>query len=582
MWREVAHFECQLQRREFLTWIYVAVFFFLTFGYTSSGVVDLVTGRGAIAKNAPWALAQAMAGVTAFGQVITTMITATAVMRDVATRQQELLFTTRLSRRDYLLGRWSGALMVMLFVYAAIPVGLVTGTVMPWVERGVLLPFDVSAYLRPLSLLVLPNVAVVSALFFTAGALRRSFMAILLLGVGLVALWSTGVSLVRDGALWGAMIDPFGNAALEAVTRDWGESQRGASAIPIGGWLLANRALWLAVAGVALAWLQHEFSFEVVSTTGAEGSAARATSDDDAQRLRHSSRATDSRGTTRLGRGGTLWLEGRWTMRWTLRERGFRTLAALGALNAAANAWRVGATHPDAGVVLAAVTEHSRLFLILVATIYAGELVWRERDVRTDAMRDALPAGTGTLLAGKILGLLAALAVLVAPLLVVGLVVGRVTHAAGMSPQLALLWTGGIIWPFVAQLTLLSLLVHAIVQHKVAGHVLLIIGWVLAVAMERTLALPMLARYANLPPYTWSAGAGFGGDGARLAWVVVYWSAVAVTCGVLASTWWVRGVPPRFVARAGGALRQLHGTAGWLLVAGLTLAAIAGFSATGR
>ena len=44
------------------------------------------------------------------------------------------------------------------------------------------------------------------------------------------------------------------------------------------------------------------------------------------------------------------------------------------------------------------------IFLILVATIYAGELVWRERDVRTDAMRDVLPASSGAIVAGKVLG----------------------------------------------------------------------------------------------------------------------------------------------------------------------------------
>ena len=57
MWREVARFEAQLQQREFLTWVYLAVFFLLTFGYTSSGAVELVTGRGTLPKNAPWALA---------------------------------------------------------------------------------------------------------------------------------------------------------------------------------------------------------------------------------------------------------------------------------------------------------------------------------------------------------------------------------------------------------------------------------------------------------------------------------------------------------------------------------------------
>ena len=41
--------------------------------------------------------------------------------------------------------------------------------------------------------------------------------------------------------------------------------------------------------------------------------------------------------------------------------------------------------------------------------------------------------------------------------------------------------------------------------------VVIIIGWVVAIAMERTLALPALARFASLPPYTWTAGRGFGG-----------------------------------------------------------------------
>ena len=261
MWREVASFEWRVQRRDFLTWVYVAVFFLLCFGYTSSDAVELVRGREGVPRNAPWALAHAMAGVTAFGQVMTTMITATAVMRDVAARTQELLFTTRLTRAAYLAGRWAGALLVMLAVYAAMPAGLVAGTMMPWVERGTLLPFDAAAYARPLLLLVAPNVLVVSALFFSAGALRRGFMAILLLGVTLVTLWVTGLAMARDGVTWGALVDPFGNAALELDTHAWSVAQRGALHVPADGWLLANRVLWLAIGVGALAWLARSFRF---------------------------------------------------------------------------------------------------------------------------------------------------------------------------------------------------------------------------------------------------------------------------------------------------------------------------------
>lgn len=576
MWREVARFEVRLQRREFLSAIYLAVFFFLTFGYTSSGAVELVTNRGVVPKNSPWALAHAMAGVTAFGQVITTMITATAVMRDVATRQQELFFATRLTRRDYLLGRWLGALAVMLVVYAAMPVGLVAGTLMPWVDATTLLPFSTSAYLRPLALLVLPNVVVVSALFFTAGALRRSFMTILLLGVGLVALWSTGVALARDGHALGVLLDPFGNAALEHTTRSWSEGERSTSAIPLGGWLIANRALWLAVGGAALAVLARAFRFEILTVLDR--------GHDMGHDMGQPPRVADISSAALSPRAPSTWrssvIEGRWIFQWTLRERGFVTLMSLGALNALANAWRAGGVDPTAGDVLGAVQEHARLFLILVATIYAGELVWRERDVRVDGLRDVVPAGTGTLVAGKLLGLLAAQLVLVAPLALVALVAGFARSADGMTPALALRWIGGFVFPFVAQLTLLSVLVHAVVQHKVAGHVLLITGWVAAVAMERSLALPPLLRYANLPHYTWNATTGFGGAGVTLGWFALYWSAVAGACGTLAATWWVRDIPTGWTHRVQAARRQLQGNCGGWLAAWLALAALAAWRVT--
>lgn len=578
MWREVAAFEVRLQRREFLTGVYLAVFFFLTFGYASSGVVELVTERGAVPKNAPWALAHAMAGVTAFGQVITTMITAAAVMRDVTTRQQELLFTTRLTRRDYLIGRWLGALCVMLIVYAAMPLGLVAGTLMPWVDATTLLPFTLGAFLRPLALLVVPNVGVVSALFFTAGALRRSFMTILLLGVGLVALWGTGVTLARNGVLLGVILDPFGNAALEHTTRNWSEAYRSARAISMDWPLLANRVVWIAIGGMALAWLARAFRFEV--TVAADGGGLRGAP---VQALVGGGDFVQLPAppvSPRTTRWRNVLLEGWWIFRWTLRERGFLTLALLGSLNALVNASGVGGTDPSAGDVLGAVHEHSRLFLILVATIYAGELVWRERDVRVDALRDVVPASTGSLVAGKLLGLLAAQLVLVAPLALVALAAGYARGAEGMTLALIIGWVGGITFPSLVQLTLLSLLVHAVVQHKVAGHILLIVGWVAAVAVERSLGVPPLLRFGTLPPDTWTASAGFGGSAGVLAWFVVYWTAVAAACATLASAWWVRGFPDAWTRRGVAALQHLRGAHGALLAAWLTLAAVAAWRAT--
>jgi hypothetical protein len=71
-----------------------------------------------------------------------------------------------------------------------------------------------------------------------------------------------------------------------------------------------------------------------------------------------------------------------------LRERGFVVLLFLALLNAIANGWSVAG---NSTALIRALEFHTRLFAILIATIYAGELVWRDRDVRVQALLDALP-----------------------------------------------------------------------------------------------------------------------------------------------------------------------------------------------
>jgi hypothetical protein len=119
--------------------------------------------------------------------------------------------------------------------------------------------------------------------------------------------------------------------------------------------------------------------------------------------------------------------------------------------------------------------EHARLFLILLATIYAGELVWREREERSAPFFDALPVAEGALIVGRIAGAVAAQCVLVAGL-VIAVTAGLVWQGAGVPFGLPALAASQLLLPFVAWM-LISLAVHVVVQQKVAGHLLVIAGW---------------------------------------------------------------------------------------------------------
>ena len=81
-----------------LTLLFFALFFLMAFFSTASDAF-LVVGGGQIHRNAPFVLATAMGIITAIGQVITTAIAGTAVLRDAQLGTEELLFTTRFPRR---------------------------------------------------------------------------------------------------------------------------------------------------------------------------------------------------------------------------------------------------------------------------------------------------------------------------------------------------------------------------------------------------------------------------------------------------------------------------------------------------
>jgi hypothetical protein len=474
--RTLAGFEVRWHARDFFAWLAALVFFLLTFGHASTGVVMLVDGLGAVPRNAPWALAQAMAGVTAFGQVITAMTAATTVLRDAATRTQDLLLTTPLRWRTYLAGRFLGTVLVLAAIYAAIPLGLVLGdAVAAWRGDPARVAFDVTALLRPLGWLIAPNVLVVAAAFFAAGALTGGFAVILFVGLGLVGLWQTGLALAADGHAVGALLDPFGSAALQRATQGWTDAERAVRPMPVTALLWANRVIWLAVGGAAMAatfawWRPRQPGGDTGRWRG-RGAVAPYVP------LAATPIPRARRGPTP---GGVVAAEFRFGWRWVTRERGFGALLLLALLNATANGWRVA---DDPTALVRTIEFHARLFGILLATIYAGELVWRDRDVRANALLDALPAREGLRLLGRTLGVLAALQALPLVLWIATLLLPAVTGGVP-TPGCAARWLLGVSAPAFALLLLVSLGVHRVVGHKTVAHLLCIGTWVVAVALS--------------------------------------------------------------------------------------------------
>ena len=522
LWAASVGFELRQQARDPLTTLYVLVFFLLTFGYTSSDVVELVGDRGGTPRNAPWALTLAYSGLAAFGQVITTMITATAVLRDGATGALPLVATSSLSPRIWLLARAAAAALVTGVVYLAIPIGALVGA---FVGEG-LVPVAasrvVSWYLLPFAIVTLPTMLTVAAVLVSVGALARGVLPVLAAALVLVLLWQAGIGMAESPGTRtaGALLDPFANAPVLAMTAEWSEADRAARPVPVGGLLLANRALWLSIAGIAFGIALQRVRWREPRH------AARAPRAFEQRAARRPSRSAFAS----VRRATTAWITG---------DGGWRVVSALALLNATTGAWSRapdGATLP---VLLDLVADASRLFVILLATVYAGELLWREEELRVSPLVDASPVPTRAMALARITGLgvatvQPALAIVLAG---IGVALARGAVAIGDAP-LAIAWATFIVWLPFAQLVALSLAVHVLVRHKVLAHLLLITGWTLAVILDRQGANDAWYRFAEPASLLTSHGAIAWGP---LALRAGYWSAVSGALVAFAVARWPRG-----------------------------------------
>jgi hypothetical protein len=171
------------------------------------------------------------------------MIATTALLRDEAQRTRELIATTGVSPRTWFLARLGAAIVLMLAVYAAMPAGVLAGT---WV-RHLTSPADavvgdgaglvILAALRAYAVITVPTMLVVSVVLAAAAVYTQRVLGVLIAALALVALWQGALSLVTIDAARtiGALLDPFANAPVLALTAHWSESIESWKSRPIVG-----------------------------------------------------------------------------------------------------------------------------------------------------------------------------------------------------------------------------------------------------------------------------------------------------------------------------------------------------------
>lgn len=575
-------FELRYHLTRPITWLYFALFVAGAFAFVTTDTIGIAGGSGMVMRNAPSVIVRTMLLIVVLGQIVVSGLVGSSVLRDYQYRTHELVFTTPITRFAYLGGRFLGAFTVMVVVHAGMILGMVAGNAMPWLDKARLLPLNVSHYVIPFVTLVVPAILVISAIFLAVGALTRSAFAIHTQGIVLLIVWSIAQSLIGkiDNRTISALLDPVGLTAFELVTRYWSVAERNTRAITLGGVLLANRLLWSAAA-LALAWLTVAL-FRFRSAPPSLRRKRRAV-EDAAPSVAVAMTQTMAVHTRTVG-WRPWWVQlvstAQMSFRSIVRQLPFGVIVVVGLINlgiAAAYAEVVfgQSAWPVTYTVVEVINAQFTLFFLVLIALFAGELVWRERELRADQIVDALPGQTSATMLGKVIGLVLVEGALLALLMVAGMLYQLASGYSRLEPLLYLTYLFGTVLPSLVQLTALAVLIHVVANQKYLGHALVIFAFILR-KLAPTMGLEHpLVRFAEIAPLRYSDMNGYGPYVPGLVWTALYWSAVAVLLGVVAYLTWVRGSEPSWRVRRRAAAQRWRGATRGVAFAALGVGAAA-------
>ena len=491
-----------------------------------------------------------------------------------------------MSKRDYLLGRFGGALVTACAFFLLIAVAIFLGGLMPWLDPERIGPHRLAPYVTALGILVWPNTLLGAGIFFSVATLTRSMMATYASVVALVFGYFFAGNLLADveNERLAAIVDPFGFGAFSIASRYWTVAERNTNLITLDDPLLINRALWVGVALLLIAFTYWRFSFSRAESRKVGRRRKREREAREHEELRPALAAVSFAPTgTRFGaadRWGQLLHQIRAEVGGVLRSVAFPVILGFGVLNMVGNSTMIDGffgtpIYPVTNMMIR-ILQGASLFIFVILTFYAAEIVWRERASRVDEVHDALPVPDWILWSSK----LAALATVLISLLVTAIVTGIGIQAwrGYYNFEIGLYLKGFLLVVGIPLLmaAILAVFLQVVTRHKYLGMLLMILYFISIPALGALDFDHNLYRYGSTPNAPYSDMNGFGHFVQPMFWFLLYWSFGAAILTVLIHLFWIRGKETSFRRRLAVA-RQRFTTPTRLAAA---LAAI-GFVATG-
>ncbi len=542
-------FELRQQLRSPLLWLMGLLFALLGFLAVSSDAVQIGGGIGNVHRNAPVVIVQFMTVFTLLGMLFVAMSINGALLRDFEQGTAELIFACPIRRRDYVIGRVAAAVLCCMLVFAVIACGLFIAQFMPWIEPERLGPVTPVPYLWALGVIVLPNLLFMAALLSFLAIVTRSVLWVYVGVLGFIVLYViTGVMLRDLDNVWVASLsEPLGIRAFSRTIRYWAAEQRNTQVPEIGGYLLANRALWVGIGAALFAACLALFKPQR-SGTGRGLRRNRALPAIDGNAVAAAAKPLPMVVPAFGAATGVVQFlhQLRFDTSSVLRGIPFIVMLLFAMANfipSAILAQTLYETpiHPVTSQMLQALQSSYGFVLVIIVLFYAGELVGKERGAKIHEVTDAMPVPDWVPLAAKFSALIA---VIVCFQLMGGIVAILIQLAKGHTQLELMVYAKTLALDSIGFVLMggLALCLQVFTNNKFAGYGLMILVLVAQGVLGALDFTHNLYNYGGAPGAPYSDMNGYGHFlGAKL-WFQGYWGLFLLVLLLLSAAFWVRGV----------------------------------------
>jgi hypothetical protein len=473
MFREIFFFEITYQVRRVSTWIYLAVIIALLY-LVIKEMGEYAVNVEEVLINSPISIAEIAAFASKFSLLMIPALVADGAMRDTQKRMAQLIYSTPISKMSYIGGRVCGTLFVvtvmMLFILGLSILGANMLMDLESTTRG---PLHVAPLINVFIFFVIPNAIIASLFLYGVTLLTRHAMAAYAGALIIFILSSFNIDALTANWPVAKLLDPFAGTIVDTFSMTLLLKDRNVAPVPVDKYLLANRLIWIGISIiiVCLAVVKFRLSHSI-------------------PRARLKKQVAEEADTIQApiriitpNRPFTFKIKFFQSVSTALRLYKEIVFSAAGifiiAIAMYAYVLIPNLSEGPMGVSILSATDrivlfigHSALqiFVAILISLYAGQLIWRERDGRMGDIVDATPISDGWMFAIKFMSLTFLVVTVQSALLLSGILIQIKNDYYDFQPALYFSNLFGFQLTKLLMFAAVAMVLHVLINQKYLGH----------------------------------------------------------------------------------------------------------------